>query len=146
MSKTSEISRQSGLSRRTLQYYDDEGILVLQRTANNYRVYDQNALQRIWEILLCKEMGLKLREIRAFLALPQTEQRRELQRHLKRLEGQIGTLEVQKGFVLQMMRFGMSGAPDTAEGTTYVEAIARMREEMEEKIGNVRKAEGEVWM
>ena len=56
MKKINEVSRIVGVSKRTLQYYDDEGILQIERTANNHRVYDQHTLEQIWQILIYKEM------------------------------------------------------------------------------------------
>ena len=41
MKKTNEVSKLAGVSRRTLQYYDDEGILVVKRSQNNHRLYDE---------------------------------------------------------------------------------------------------------
>lgn len=57
MKKTNEVSKLVGVSRRTLQYYDNEGLLDVKRSKNNYRLYDENALERIWKIMLYKEMG-----------------------------------------------------------------------------------------
>ena len=34
--KIDEVSKLSGVSKRTLQYYDDEGILPVKRSKNNY--------------------------------------------------------------------------------------------------------------
>ncbi|MFR3346127.1 MAG: MerR family transcriptional regulator [Anaerobutyricum sp.] len=36
---------------RTLQYYDNEGILSVKRSEENYRLYDETAMARLWEIL-----------------------------------------------------------------------------------------------
>ena len=37
MKKTNEVSKLVGVSRRTLQYYDNEGLLDVKRSKNNYR-------------------------------------------------------------------------------------------------------------
>ncbi|MFR2878996.1 MAG: MerR family transcriptional regulator, partial [Anaerovoracaceae bacterium] len=50
MKKIREVSMMSGITRRTLQYYDDEGILPVERTKENYRLYDEKALRKLWEI------------------------------------------------------------------------------------------------
>ena len=73
--KTNETSKLVGVSRRTLQYYDDEGILVAQRTENNHRVYDRKALENIWRILHYKEMGFELKEIKKLLQATDEEQK-----------------------------------------------------------------------
>lgn len=45
MKRTNEVSKLVGVSRRTLQYYDDEGLLGAKRSELNYRLYDQQALE-----------------------------------------------------------------------------------------------------
>ena len=44
MKKVNEVSRLAGVSKRTLQFYDDEGLLPAQRSKDNYRLYDDAAL------------------------------------------------------------------------------------------------------
>ena len=41
MKKVNEVSRLAGVSKRTLQFYDDEGLLPAQRSKDNYRLYDE---------------------------------------------------------------------------------------------------------
>ena len=65
--KISEASKIAGVSKRTLQYYDDEGLLSVKRMENNHRDYDLESLQIIWKILNLKEMGFELEEIRRLL-------------------------------------------------------------------------------
>lgn len=45
--KISEASKIAGVSKRTLQYYDDEGLLSVKRMENNHRDYDLESLQII---------------------------------------------------------------------------------------------------
>lgn len=61
--KIDEVSKLSGVSKRTLQYYDDEGILPVKRSKNNYRLYDDDTMEKLWEILWYKEMGFDLKKI-----------------------------------------------------------------------------------
>lgn len=65
--KIEEVSKLSGVSKRTLQYYDDEGILPVKRSKNNYRLYDDETMERLWEVLWYKEMGLDLKKIKLIL-------------------------------------------------------------------------------
>ena len=44
MKRIEEVCRLSGVSRRTLQYYDNEGILSVKRSEENYRLYDETAI------------------------------------------------------------------------------------------------------
>lgn len=48
-----EVSRRTGVSVRTLQYYDKMGLLPpTARTEAGYRLYDDAALERLQQILL----------------------------------------------------------------------------------------------
>ncbi len=67
MRKTKEVSHLVGVSKRTLQYYDDKGLLDVKRDENNYRLFDEEDMNQIWFILLYKEMGFNLNEIGCLL-------------------------------------------------------------------------------
>ena len=76
LKKIEEVSKLSGISKRALQYYDDEGLLRAKRSKENYRLYDENDMKKLWEILWYKEMGFQLREIKEIFAVPKKERRR----------------------------------------------------------------------
>lgn len=86
MKRTNEVSKLVGVSRRTLQYYDDEGMLAVERSQTNHRLYDQQALERIWRILIYKEMRVELREIKQILSMSDDAQR-ECHKNRKRMRG-----------------------------------------------------------
>ena len=77
MKKVNEVSRLAGVSKRTLQFYDDEGLLPAQRSKDNYRLYDDAALERLWEILVYRAMGLDLKEIKDLLTLSEKQQKHQ---------------------------------------------------------------------
>ena len=64
-----ELSRLSGISKQTILFYDKKGILKPQFTdeKNGYRYYSADQLELLDSILMLKEMGLSLEEIRNFL-------------------------------------------------------------------------------
>lgn len=70
MKQTSQVSKLAGISKRTLQYYDDEGVLTAKRSKNNYRLYSQEDLEEIWKIMIYKEIGFDLNEIKQLLSMP----------------------------------------------------------------------------
>lgn len=76
MKKVSEASMLTGVSKRTLQYYDDEGLVPVKRSDDNYRLYDQEALKRVWKILFLRELKIPLKEIRQILTLSDEEQKK----------------------------------------------------------------------
>ena len=73
MKKVNEVSQLAGVSKRTLQFYDDEGLLPAERSEGNYRLYDDAALERLWQILVYREMELDLKEIKYLMTLSDKE-------------------------------------------------------------------------
>ena len=61
MMTVKEASRLTGISIRTLQYYDKLGLLPAMRTESGYRLYDDAALERLQQILLFRELEFALR-------------------------------------------------------------------------------------
>lgn len=67
------------VSVRTLHHYDVIGLLVpSRRTESNYRLYDDEALLRLQQIVIGRELGLPLEEIRRSLDDPKFDRRRAL--------------------------------------------------------------------
>jgi MerR family transcriptional regulator, thiopeptide resistance regulator len=66
-----DVARLAGVSVRTLHHYDSIGLLVPEiRTAAGYRVYTDADLLRLQQILIGRELGLSLEEIRRLLDAP----------------------------------------------------------------------------
>jgi DNA-binding transcriptional MerR regulator len=65
-----ELSRQSGVPRTTLRYYEQAGLIAPpQRTESGYRAYDPEALPRLGFIRAAQAVGLTLAEIREVMAV-----------------------------------------------------------------------------
>lgn len=62
--KIGELSQQTDLSRDTLRYYEEMGLIQSVRLENNYRDYPLNTLQVLQFIKVGKELGLTLNKIR----------------------------------------------------------------------------------
>lgn len=61
----------TGVSVRTLQFYDEIGLLKpTQTTAAGYRLYDEAALETLQQILFFKELDFSLKEIQAIMENP----------------------------------------------------------------------------
>lgn len=55
MKSISQVAKLTGVSIRTLQYYDEIGLLKPSKlTAAGYRMYDDNALQALQQILFLR--------------------------------------------------------------------------------------------
>lgn len=63
-----EISKLTGVSIRRLHHYDEIGLLVpSKRTEANYRMYSEEDVERLYQILLFKELDFPLQEIKRLL-------------------------------------------------------------------------------
>lgn len=68
MKSISQVAKLTGVSIRTLQYYDEIGLLKPSKlTTAGYRIYDDDALQTLQQILFFKELGFSLKEIKEIL-------------------------------------------------------------------------------
>lgn len=85
----SRLAKLSGISVRTLRYYDQIGLLTPARTdSNNYRVYKSEQVDMLQQILFYKELGVGLLEIKALLYAPEHDLEEALEGHLAELQKQ----------------------------------------------------------
>ena len=97
----SELAGLAGISVRTLQYYDEIDLLKPAETqSNGYRSYGTRELKYLQQVLLYKELGYSLRQIREVLYTPGfdleaslLEQRRLISAKRTRLGSVIGTID-----------------------------------------------------
>ena len=81
-----EVSALTGVSIRTLQYYDRIGLLPPSAHSDaGYRLYDDTALERLQQILLFRELEFPLREIRSILQSPDFDRAEALDQQIKLL-------------------------------------------------------------
>ena len=69
MMTVNEVSRLTGVSIRTLHYYDQIGLLpAAGHSDSGYRLYDDAALERLQQILLFRELEFPLKDIQKILS------------------------------------------------------------------------------
>ncbi len=85
--KISELANLSGVSTRTLRHYDEIGLLIPKRLANSqYRIYDDQHVNQLHDILVLKAMGFDLAKIKSLIMnLKQHDRQAMLERHLHSL-------------------------------------------------------------
>jgi MerR family transcriptional regulator, thiopeptide resistance regulator len=77
--QVSEVARMTGVSVRALHHYDEIGLLIpRERSDAGYRRYDDADLLRLPQILIGREQGLSLEEIRRSLDDPRFDHRQAL--------------------------------------------------------------------
>ena len=71
MRTVKEVSEITGVSIRTLRYYDEIGLLQpTELTEAGYRLYDNKALEKLQEILFFRELEIPLSDIRKIMDTP----------------------------------------------------------------------------
>ncbi|WP_238162444.1 MerR family transcriptional regulator [Cohnella sp. AR92] len=97
-----ELSKITGISPRTIDYYTGIGLISpVQRSSGNYRLYDDETLERIRRIEMLKAQKFTLEEIKENFAVLHraspsgqvTKQLAELQNNLTQIERQVKELE-----------------------------------------------------
>ena len=81
--RINEVVKLTGVSSRTLQYYDEIGLLIPQKLDNGYRDYTEENLEKLQKILFYRFLKFKLNDIKELLEgdfdnLKILEQQREL--------------------------------------------------------------------
>ncbi|MBC2193980.1 MerR family transcriptional regulator [Listeria booriae] len=81
-----KLAKLAGVSTRTLRYYDEIGILKPARiNSSGYRIYGQNEVDRLQQILFYREMNVGLDKIKAILEQPDFNETEALKTHLAQL-------------------------------------------------------------
>ena len=83
------LSRLSGVTTRTLRWYDKIGLLKPSRVAESgYRYYGAEEVDRLQDILFYRALGVELAQIKACLDAPSFDRLDVLRQHLTALEAE----------------------------------------------------------
>jgi len=87
MMTVNEVSKRTGVSVRTLHYYDQIGLLhPCEVTEARYRLYDDTTLERLQQILLFRELEFPLKEIKEILECESFDRNKALEQQIKLLQ------------------------------------------------------------
>ena len=88
------LSRLSGVTTRTLRWYDEIGLLKPSRVAESgYRYYGPAEVDRLQDILYYRALGVELARIKRCLDDPSFDRLAALRSHLTALEAERARLE-----------------------------------------------------
>ena len=86
MMTVQKVSRLTGVSIRTLQYYDRIGLLhPTEYSDAGYRLYDDAALETLQQILLFRELEFPLKDIRKIIESPDFDRSKALEQQIELL-------------------------------------------------------------
>lgn len=81
-----EVSKLTGVSIRTLQYYDKIGLLhPAEYSDAGYRLYNEKDLEKLQQILLFRELEFPLKDIREIIDSPDFDRDRALKQQIELL-------------------------------------------------------------
>lgn len=72
-----ELSKQTGLSRDTIRFYEKQGLIAVgrkERRFNNYKEYSEGTRERLLQIKRIKSFGFTLNETAEFLTMIENKQ------------------------------------------------------------------------
>lgn len=94
MKTVQEIAKLAHVSVRTLHHYDAIGLLKpTEITEAGYRLYDDSALERLYLILLFRELEFPLKEIQGILDAPDFDRNRILEQQVQMLKAKANHLQ-----------------------------------------------------
>lgn len=94
MKTVQEVSKITGVSVRTLHYYDQIGLLKPAKiTEAGYRIYEEEQLERLQSILIYRELKFSLKDIKAILDSSAFDRDKMLEQQIKLLQMQKEHLE-----------------------------------------------------
>ena len=107
MMTVAQVSKRTGVSVRTLHHYDQIGLLKpTEVTEAGYRLYDDGALDKLYMILVYRELGLRLNEIGSILDAPDYDRNRVLEHQIQLMQMRIEKLQNRISFARGMLMLG----------------------------------------
>lgn len=97
----SEVSRSFGISTRMLRYYEQTGLIKsFRREDYAYRIYDEDALTRLRQVLILRKLRIPLKQIKIILHKPEAVTAIEIFRqNIMEIDEEINALSVIKSIL-----------------------------------------------
>lgn len=87
-----DIIEITGVTKRTLHYYDEIGLLVPNKNDKNYRVYKQQDLEKLQKILILKSFDFDISKIKQYISYDNEQLRKLLSEQVSKLDKKISDL------------------------------------------------------
>ena len=142
MMTVNEVSKLTGVSIRTLQYYDTIGLLKpAEYTESGYRLYDDTALERLQQILLFKELEFPLKEIKEIIDAPNFDRNKALEQQIELLTMKKEHLENLINFARGLKWLGVKQMDFTVFDTKKIDEYSKRAKEQWGKIPEYKEFE-----
>lgn len=125
-----EVAKLTGVSIRTLQYYDKIGLLKpTGYTRTGYRLYDDTALTALQQILFFKELEFSLKDIKAIMESPSFDKDKALEQQIEMLKIKKERLENLIELACGIKKIGASKMDFSAFDTKKTDEYAKRAKE-----------------
>lgn len=125
MMTVNEVRKLTGVSIRTLQYYDKIGLLhPTGYTGSGYRLYDDMALEKLQQILLFRELEFSLKKIKEIMSAPNFDRDKALEQQITLLQLKKERLENLITFARGIQLIGVKTMDFSAFDTSKLDAYA----------------------
>ncbi|MBP5580982.1 MAG: MerR family transcriptional regulator [Ruminococcus sp.] len=139
MMTVKQFSELTGVSIRTLRYYDEIGLLSpASHTEGGYRLYDDTALERLQQILLFRELEFPLKDIVRIVSSPDFDRKKALEQQIELLELKRKRLDDLIGFARGIKLLGVRAVDFSAFDTSKIDEYTKRAKE---KWGNTQAYE-----
>ena len=106
-----EVSTLLGVSVRALHHWDETGLVrPSQRSDAGYRLYSETDIMRIQQVLVYRQTGMSLADIKMVLDEPETDAMTHLRRQRELVQGQVSHLQQMLNSIDMVMEIHQSGA------------------------------------
>ena len=134
--KVGELAAATGLTVRTLHYYDEIGLLTpSQRSGGGHRLYSAQDVQRLYRIGLLRRLGLTLTDITAALDDPSWDLATAMNRHIDELDHRLAVSHrLRQRLAAMAQTLADSGEPPTAELLDALEEMTMLDTKVQRRI------------
>ena len=116
MMKTGEVSKLTGIERRTLQRYEEWGLISPERNNAGYMLFSGEDLTTLFLVKLFKDLGYTTKDIRMVFAEPDFDVRKSLDCRISELEAQLRKAKERLLLAKEIRRLiGNGSSPNTGE-------------------------------
>ena len=97
--KLQEVAQQVQMTKRAIKYYEEKGLLQVEKDENGYRRYTEENIAVLQQIQVYRKLGMELSAIQRILHDPQVEQEElqrleeQMQRHLEQQSAQLAAVQ-----------------------------------------------------
>ncbi len=103
--KIKDVSSKYSITARTLRYYEDMGLIISTRSDDYaYRMYDENAVRRLEQILILRKLNISIKDIQRIFSTSSSDIVLEvLEKKVQNIDDEVALLHELKDIVLDFI-------------------------------------------